>query len=297
MRRGNLGDKLFAGFNYTVVALFTLFCFLPFYLLVISSFTDQQVLQLDGYSLWPRKLSIEAYKWVLGGKQVLVGYQVSTFVTVVGTFLSVTLMCGVAYALSVKKFKLRNPLSFYVYFTMIFSGGLIPWFITCRMVGLYDNIWALIVPMLINPWWIFILRNYFNSLPGEIMESAIIDGASDWTILARIVLPLSLPVLATTALFVAVAYWNDWWHGVILLDFANFRPLQVIILRIINSIRAIRQAMAMEGGNALALSSAQIPAKSIRMAIVVVTIGPVILFYPFVQRYFIKGLTVGSIKG
>ena len=297
MRRGNLGDKLFAGFNYTVVALFTLFCFLPFYLLVISSFTDQQVLQLDGYSLWPRKLSIEAYKWVLGGKQVLVGYQVSTFVTVVGTFLSVALMCGVAYALSVKKFKLRNPLSFYVYFTMIFSGGLIPWFITCRMVGLYDNIWALIVPMLINPWWIFILRNYFNSLPGEIMESAIIDGASDWTILARIVLPLSLPVLATTALFVAVAYWNDWWHGVILLDFADFRPLQVIILRIINSIRAIRQAMAMEGGNALALSSAQIPAKSIRMAIVVVTIGPVILFYPFVQRYFIKGLTVGSIKG
>ncbi len=297
MRRGNLGDKLFAGFNYTVVALFTLFCFLPFYLLVISSFTDQQVLQLDGYSLWPRKLSIEAYKWVLGGKQVLVGYQVSTFVTVVGTFLSVTLMCGVAYALSVKKFKLRNPLSFYVYFTMIFSGGLIPWFITCRMVGLYDNIWALIVPMLINPWWIFILRNYFNSLPGEIMESAIIDGASDWTILARIVLPLSLPVLATTALFVAVAYWNDWWHGVILLDFAHFRPLQVIILRIINSIRAIRQAMAMEGGNTLALSSAQIPAKSIRMAIVVVTIGPVILFYPFVQRYFIKGLTVGSIKG
>ena len=277
--------------------LFTLFCFLPFYLLVISSFTDQQVLQVDGYSLWPRKFSIEAYQWVLKGKQVLVGYQVSTFVTVVGTFLSVALMSGVAYALSVKKFKFRNQLSFYIYFTMIFSGGLIPWFITCRMLGLYDNIWALIVPMLMNPWWIFILRNYFNGLPGEIMESAVIDGASDWTILTRIVLPLSTPVLATTALFVAVAYWNDWWHGVILLDFADFRPLQVLILRIINSIRAIRQAMAMEGGSSLAISSAQIPAKSIRMAIVVVTIGPIILLYPFVQRYFIKGLTVGSVKG
>ncbi len=297
MRRSILGERLFAAANYVVVMLFTVFCFLPFYLLVISSLTDQQVLQLDGYSLWPRKFSIEAYKWVLNGKPVLVGYQVSTFVTVVGTFLSVALMSGVAYALSVKKFKLRNQLSFYIYFTMIFSGGLIPWFITCRMLGLYDNIWALIVPMLMNPWWIFILRNYFNGLPGEIMESAVIDGASDWTILTRIVLPLSMPVLATTALFVAVGYWNDWWHGVILLDFAEFRPLQVIILRIINSIRAIRQAMAMEGGGALAISSAQIPAKSIRMAIVVVTIGPIILLYPFVQRYFIKGLTVGSVKG
>ena len=297
MRRSRLGERLFAGTNYTVATLFTVFCFLPFYLLVISSLTDQKVLQLDGYSLWPRKFSLEAYKWVLRGKPVLVGYQVSTFVTVVGTFLSVVLMCGVAYALSVKKFKFRNQLSFYIYFTMVFSGGLIPWFITCRALGLYDNIWALIVPMLMNPWWIFILRNYFNGLPGEIMESAVIDGASDWTILTRIVLPLSMPVLATTALFVAVGYWNDWWHGVILLDFAEFRPLQVIILRIINSIRAIRQAMAMEGGGALAISSAQIPAKSIRMAIVVVTIGPIILLYPFVQRYFIKGLTVGSVKG
>jgi len=297
MRRSRLGERLFAGANYLVVTLFTGFCFLPFYLLVISSFTDKQVLQLDGYSLWPRKFSLEAYKWVLGGKQVLVGYQVSTFVTVVGTFLSVALMSGVAYALSVKRFKFRNQLSFYIYFTMIFSGGLIPWFITCRGLGLYDNIWALIIPMLMNPWWIFILRNYFNGLPGEIMESAVIDGASDWTILTRIVLPLSMPVLATTALFVAVGYWNDWWHGVILLDFVDFRPLQVIILRIINSIRAIRQAMAMEGGSSLAISSAQIPAKSIRMAIVVVTIGPIILLYPFVQRYFIKGLTVGSVKG
>lgn len=297
MRRSKLGERLFAGANYVVVILFTVFCFLPFYLLVISSFTDQQVLQLDGYSLWPRKFSLEAYKWVLNGKPVLVGYQVSTFVTVVGTFLSVALMSGVAYALSVKKFKFRNQLSFYIYFTMIFSGGLIPWFITCRTLGLYDNVWALIVPMLMNPWWIFILRNYFNGLPGEIMESAVIDGASDWTILTRIVLPLSMPVLATTALFVAVGYWNDWWHGVILLDFAEFRPLQVIILRIINSIRAIRQAMAMEGGSSLAISSAQIPAKSIRMAIVVVTIGPIILLYPFVQRYFIEGLTVGSVKG
>jgi putative aldouronate transport system permease protein len=292
-----LGDRLFAALNYVIAGVFAVLCFLPFYMLLITSFTDKIVLDMDGYKLWPRKFSIEAYKWVLKGRQVVTGYQVSLFVAIVGTCLSVMLMCGIAYAMSERKFPWRNPLSFYVYFTMIFSGGLIPWFITCRNLGLYDNIWALIVPMLINPWWVFILRNYFNSLPGEIMESARIDGASDWTILTRIVLPLSAPVLATTALFVAVAYWNDWWHGVILLDFADFRPLQVIILRIINSIRAIRAAMQQEGGGQLAISTAQIPAKSIRMATVVVTIGPIVLLYPFVQRYFIQGLTVGSVKG
>ena len=297
MRYTKLSDKLFTTFNYVAVSVFTVLCFVPFYLLVISSVTDAQVLQVDGYTLWPRKFSLEAYRWVLRGQQVLTGYQVSMFVTIVGTLLSVMLMSGVAYALSTKKLRWRNQLSFYVYFTMIFGGGIIPWFITMRMLGLFDNIWALIVPMLINPWWIFILRNYFNSLPGEIMESAFIDGASDWTILTRIVLPLSTPVLATTALFVAVAYWNDWWHGVILLQFAEFRPLQVLILRVINSIRAIRAAMQMPGGQTLAIGTEQIPAKSIRMAIVMVTIGPIILLYPFVQRYFIKGLTVGSIKG
>jgi putative aldouronate transport system permease protein len=291
-----LGNWLFDTFNYVVTGLFALFCLLPFYLLVVSSFTDKHVLQTDGYKLFPRKLSIEAYQWVLKGRQIVTGYQVSAFVTIVGTCLSVMLMCGLAYALSARKFPWRHQLSFYVYFTMVFSGGLIPWFITCRSLGLYDNIWALIVPMLMNPWWVFILRNYFNSLPNEILESARIDGASDWTILARVVLPLSMPVLATTALFVAVAYWNDWWHGVILLDFADFRPLQVIILRIINSIRAIRQAMQYEG-TTMAIDTSQIPAKSIRMATVVVTIGPIVLVYPFVQRYFIRGLTVGSVKG
>jgi ABC-type glycerol-3-phosphate transport system permease component len=293
----NVGDKLFSALNYVIVIAFVVFCFLPFYTLIITSVTDKIVLDVDGYRLWPRKFSIEAYRWVLKGKQVITGYQVSTFVTIVGTVLSVTLMSGLAYAMAARKFPWRHHLSFYVYFTMIFSGGLIPWFITLRGLGLYDNVWALIVPMLMNPWWIFILRNYFNSLPHEILESARIDGASDWTILARIVLPLSMPVLATTALFVAVAYWNDWWHGVILLDFADFRPLQVIILRIINSIRAIRAAMQQEGAGQIAITTAQIPAKSVRMAIVVVTIGPIVLLYPFVQRYFIRGLTVGSVKG
>ncbi|MCL5996663.1 MAG: carbohydrate ABC transporter permease [Chloroflexi bacterium] len=291
-----LSDRIFSAFNYIVATLFTLICFIPFYTMVIASVTEKRALIRFGYQFWPSQFTLEAYQWVLRGQAVLTGYAVTVFVTLTGTLLSLTLMCALAYAMSNKKFKPRNPIAFYVYFTMIFSGGIIPWFITMRAVGLYDNIWALIVPMLMNPWWIFVLRNYFNNLPTEILESARIDGASDLQILTRIVLPLSTPVLATTALFVSVAYWNDWWHGVMLLDFADFRPLQVIILRIINNIRAIREAMSVPGST-ITIDMSQIPALSIRMAIVVVTIGPIILVYPFVQRYFIHGLTLGAIKG
>lgn len=292
----SIRDRLFSLIIYMIATVFSIMCFVPFYTMVIASFTEKRTLIRFGYQFWPREFSIEAYQWVLRGQSIITGYSVTLFVTIAGTLLSLMFMCALAYAMSNKKFKPRNQISFYVYFTMIFSGGIIPWFITMRALGLYDNVWALIVPMLMNPWWIFILRNYFNSLPSEVMESARIDGASDVQILLRIVLPLSMPVLATAGLFVSVAYWNDWWHGVMLLDFADFRPLQVIILRIINNIRAIREAMAVPGSS-VSIDMSQIPALSIRMAIVVVTIGPIILVYPFVQRYFIQGLMLGAIKG
>jgi len=290
------GDRVLIAMFYVIITLSALFCLLPFYLLFISSITDKMVLRIDGYKLWPREFSLEAYKWVLKGQQIITGYKVSVFVTVVGTVLAILFMSGIAYTMSNKKFKFRNQLAFYLYFTMIFSGGLIPWFITCREVGLYDNIWALIVPMLINPWWVFILRNYFDSLPVEVLESARIDGAGDFRLLHSIVLPLSMPALATASLFTGVAYWNDWWHGVLLLDFVDFRPLQVIILRMINSLRAIREAMKQPGISAM-VDTTQLPALSVRMATVMVTIGPIVLLYPFVQRYFVRGLTLGSIKG
>ena len=296
MTNRTISDRVFSMAMYVIATLFTVACFIPFWGMLIASVTEKRTLIREGYRLWPSVFSLEAFQWVLRGQQVINGYMVTVFVTVVGTLLSLILMSCLAYTMSVKKFKLRNALAFYVYFTMIFSGGIIPWYITMRGFGLYDNVWALIVPMVMSPWWVFVLRNYFNGLPSEVMESARIDGASDVQILTRIVLPLSTPVLATVSLFVAVAYWNDWWHGVMLLDFADFRPLQVIILRIINNIRAIREAMAVPGST-ITIDMSQVPALSIRMAIVVVTIGPIILVYPFVQRYFIRGLTLGAIKG
>jgi putative aldouronate transport system permease protein len=194
-----------------------------------------------------------------------------------------------------RRFRYRNQLAFYVFFTMIFIPGIVPWFIVTRNIYLLkDNYQALIMPMLIQPFWVFVLRNYFMSLPTEIMESAYVDGASDAVILFKIVLPLSTPVLATVGLFMAVAYWNDWFLGVMLLDFAEFRPLSVIILKMVNNIQSIQTAMQQPG---TIIHLENLPTLSIRMATAVITIGPIIFVYPFVQKYFVKGLTMGAIKG
>jgi ABC-type glycerol-3-phosphate transport system permease component len=204
-------------------------------------------------------------------------------------------MSGLAYVMSLKRLKSRNKLAFYVFFTMIFSAGIVPWFITTRnLLHLQDTLWALILPMMVQPFWIFVLRNFFASLPTEILESAYMDGATDATILFQIVLPLSTPALATVGLFMAVAYWNDWFLAVMLLDFAKFSPLSVIILKMVSNVQAIQAAMKQPG---VSVNLAGLPTLGIRMATACITIGPIILVYPFVQRYFVKGLTLGAIKG
>jgi ABC-type glycerol-3-phosphate transport system permease component len=288
------GSRLVSWFSHVLLLLFTVACLIPVWIMVVASFTHNATLQVDGYLPWARRWSLEAYRFVFAGSEIRTAYQVTVFVTVVGTVCSLVIMSGLAYVMSVRRFRGRHALAFYVYFTMIFTGGIIPWFVTMRMLGLMDTIWALIIPLLVNPWWVFILRNFFKELPEEIIESARLDGASDATILFRIVLPLSLPALATVGLFMAVIYWNDWWHGMMLLNFAKFRPLAVILLRMVQSIRAIEQAI--RTGSAMVDVSA-LPTLSIRMATTVLTIGPIILVYPFVQRYFIRGLMLGGIKG
>lgn len=280
---------------YGVLGLFALFCLMPFWIMIVASFTDDLVLRQDGYLPWARAWSLEGYRWVIKGGDVRTGYMVSIFVTVIGTFSSLFVMSGLGYVMALKRLKGRNKIAFYVFFTMIFTPSLIPWFITVRnLLGMYDNIWALILPMMVQPFWVFVLRNFFAALPNELLESAYMDGANDATILLKIVLPLSTPALATVGLFMAVAYWNDWFLGVMLLDFANFKPLSVIILKMINNIQAIQAAMKQPG---VSINLAGMPSMSIRMATACITIGPIILAYPFVQRYFVRGLTMGAVKG
>jgi putative aldouronate transport system permease protein len=291
----NLGDRIFIGGAYIYLTIFTIFCIFPFWIMIVASFTDDMVLRQDGYLPWARIWSLAAYEWVLRGSEVRIGYMVTLFVTVVGTLSSLFVMSGLAYVMALKRLKGRNKIAFYVFFTMIFTPGLIPWFITARnLLQLHDSIWALILPMLVQPFWVFVLRNFFAAIPNEIMESAYLDGASDSTILFRIVLPLSKPALATVGLFMAVAYWNDWFLGVMLLDFAPFRPLSVIILKMVNNVQAI-QAAAQYPGVSVRLDT--IPTLAFRMATACIIIGPIVLAYPFVQRYFVRGLTMGAIKG
>ena len=296
MREGkSWGDRLFVGGAYFYLTLFVIFCVFPFWIMIVAAFTDDKVLRTDGYLPWARVWALDAFRWVLRGSEVRIGYMTTVFVTTVGTVGSLMAMAGLAYVMSLKRLKWRNLLAFYVFFTMIFIPGLIPWFIVTRNVyHLNDTIWALILPMVIQPFWIFVMRNFFAALPTEIMESAYLDGANDATILFRIVLPLSKPVLATVGLFMAVAYWNDWFLGVMLLDFAPFRPLSVIILRMVNNVQAIATAASFPG---VSIKLDAIPTLSFRMATACIIIGPIILVYPFVQRYFVQGLTMGAVKG
>lgn len=295
IEKKNVGDRLFDTGNVVFLTLFALFCLLPFWIMTVAAFTDDLSLKQNGYLPWASKFSLEAFEWVLKGRDIQVGYQTSVFITIVGTICSLIAMAGLGYVLSLKRFRYRNQFAFYVFFTMIFIPGIVPWFIVTRNIYmLKDNYQALIMPMLIQPFWVFVLRNYFMSLPTEIMESAYVDGASDAVILFKIVLPLSTPVLATVGLFMAVAYWNDWFLGVMLLDFAEFRPLSVIILKMVNNIQSIQTAMQQPG---TIIHLENLPTLSIRMATAVITIGPIIFVYPFVQKYFVKGLTMGAIKG
>lgn len=295
IEKTGFSNRIFTVVNYFYLALFALFCLMPFWIMVAASFTDDMSLRQNGYLPWISKFSTDAYNWVFKGRDIQVGYLVSIFITVVGTFSSLFVMSGLAYVMSLKRLKGRNKIAFYVFFTMIFVPGIVPWFITCRnLLGLKDTVWALILPMIVQPFWIFVLRNFFAALPTEILESAYMDGATDATILFRIVLPLSTPVLATVGLFMAVAYWNDWFLAVMLLDTAKFRPLSVIIFKMISNIQAIATAMKQPG---TIINLGSLPTLGIRMATACITIGPIILVYPFVQRYFVKGLTLGAIKG
>jgi putative aldouronate transport system permease protein len=296
VEENSAGSRLFIILNHIFLGLFALFCLLPFWIMIVASFTPDRDLATGGYWIWTRSISTEAYQWVLNGKDIQIGYQVSIFVTVFGTFSSLVIMSGLAYVLSLRRLKGRKLLAFFVFFTMIFNGGLIPWFITVRnILGLHDNIWALIIPMVCSAFWVLVMRGFFEGLPQEIMESAYLDGASDAQILYNIILPLSKPVLATVGLFMAVTFWNDWFMGTMLLDFAPFRPLPVIILRMINNVRSVQVATQIPGASIAPLT--EIPTYAIRMAMAAITIGPIIFIVPFVQKYFVRGLTLGSIKG
>jgi putative aldouronate transport system permease protein len=213
-------------------------------------------------------------------------------VTMAGTLGGVLVSSLVAYPLSRKRFKLRGLLSFYVFFTMLFSGGLIPTYIVVsNLLGLRNNFLALILPILVNPWYILILRTYFSQIPEELIDAARVDGAGEWRIFFKIVLPLSKPALATIGLFYVLAYWNDWFQALLYIDNSNLYPLQYLLYSILTNIQALAE------NPFFASELAIVPAQTVRMAMAVLVAGPAVFAFLLVQKYFIRGLTIGSLKG
>lgn len=279
---------------YALITIYSAICLVPMLLVLMISVTDENALLKNGYSLIPETFSLYAYKLIFtGGSQVMQSYAVSTFVTVVGTFLAITVTAMAGYTLANKNVKHRNLLALYFFITMIFSAGVVPWYLMNRMLGLTDNILALIIPsLLFSPFNLFLVRNFMNGVPDSLRESATIDGANDITIAFRIYLPLCTPVLATIALFYGLDYWNNWWNAIMLIDTKDLYPLQFMLLQLQSEISMLNE-MAMLAGT----SDMTLPSESVKMGTAIVTIGPIVFLYPYLQKYFVKGLVIGSVKG
>lgn len=278
---------------YTVLCAFALFCFIPFWIVFINSFADESILQTAGYQLFPGKFSLHAYEFLLSGKQVFRSYGVTIIVTIAGTALGVFMTAAYAYTLSHRKVKYRNILSFLTFLTMLFGAGLVGFYmLIANWLHLKDSVWALILPYLLNPFYAFILVSYYRTLPYELNEAATVDGANDLYIFFRIIWPISLPAIATVSLFYALQYWNDWYLSLLFIDNYKMLPLQMMIRQLMSNINV----MAYVGGSQTQYNIV-VPTYGMQLAIVCVTIGPIVFVYPFIQRFFIKGLTLGSVKG
>lgn len=274
-----------------VIGLFSLFCLLPLWVVALGSITREDIIVREGYKLFTTHLSLDAYKLLFTGERVYRSFSISVIVTLAGTALSLAATSMLAYSLSNKGLKYRNQLSFIVFFTMLFSGGIVPWYILItQYLKMGNSLLALFIPYLVNPWYMFMMRNFFSAVPESIMESAKIDGANDIFILARIVLPLSLPALATIGLFYTLQYWNDWWLALMFIEDGKKYPMQMLLRALVSNLMAA-------AGSLNSRISVRLPSYGVRMATTIVTIGPIVFVYPAVQKYFIKGLTVGAIKG
>ena len=288
------GDYTVSFICYAFIILFAIACLVPLLLVLSSSFTSQAALNQFGYRIFPKDFSTEAYSMLFKSGTVLPSYGVTFFVTIVGTVLSMLVTCACAYAISCKNMYYRSKIAFFIYFTMLFSGGLVPTYLwVTKYLHLSDSLWSLILPSLVNAWNLLLMRNFFNSIPEALSESARIDGANDMVILFKIILPISLPGIATVGLFYALAYWNEWYKALLYIHTDWKYPLKYLIMRIQKDIQFVQQNAAQAGVQTEGL----IPAETVQMATAVVTIGPIVLLYPFLQKYFVQGLTVGSVKG
>ena len=288
--------RLFDALSYVILFVLSFLCALPFLLVISGSFSQQTDILMHGYRLFPEKVSLDAYKMLFKiPEELLRAYGVTIFVTVTGTFFGLWFTSMAAYVIASKDFRYRYQVSFFFYFTSIFGGGLVPWYVfNTKYLHFHNNLIALILPILVNVTYLLILKSYMMNIPDSLYESARLDGAGDFTIYWRIVMPLTKSGLATVGLFIALAYWNDWYNAMLYMDEGsrNLYPLQYFLNNILTKAQARNAAAARSG-----IPASDVPSEPMKLAMTVVATGPIVLLYPFLQKFFVKGVTIGAVKG
>lgn len=283
-------SRLFDAANVLVLVIIGLVCILPFLHVLAKSLSDQASVMANKVSFYPIGLNLSAFEFVLTQSRYFEALKVTLFVTVVGTMLSMAITIMAAYPLSKPEFRGRKLITLLYVFSMLFYGGIIPGYILMKSLGLLDTVWAMIIPLLVVPFNLFVCKTFFEGLPESIEESARMDGASNFRILVSILLPISLPVIATLGIFYAVGYWNNYFHPLIYINAVDLKPLQIFLYDTISNTEDVIAQQPEEVR--LSLSS-----EGLRAATVILTVLPILLVYPFLQKYFVHGLTVGSVKG
>lgn len=293
--RSSYKINIFKILVYVMLGITSLICVLPFVIIISGSLTDNYTILSEGYGLIPKNVTLAAYKTIFRAPQdILQAYKMTFFYTVVGTSIGLFIITMTAYVISRTEFKYRNTVSFMIYFTSIFGGGMIPWYLMySEVLGLKGSTLAIWFPALMSPFLVILMRTFIKgSVPDALSEAAKIDGAGHVTIFLKIVLPVIGPGLATVGLFLALGYWNDWYRSSMFSTSSKTWELQFYLYDMVNSTQALRQMAANTN-----ISTADMPTQSVKLAMAVVATGPVLLFYPFVQKYFVSGITIGAVKG
>jgi putative aldouronate transport system permease protein len=294
MKNKTISDHVMSFISYTVVFVFSLFCLYPLLLTLMVSVSDENKVQIHGFKLIPEQFSLQTYKylWDRASESIYNAYAVTFFVTIAGTIFAMLVTMMIAFTISQKSVKYRNWISFFCYLSVIFSAGMLPWYIVCvKVMHIQNTIFALFVPYAVNVWNLFLLRNYFKSIPDAVIESAKMDGANPFLVFYKLVIPLSKTAVLTVGLFYAIQFWNDWWLSIMLITNNKLFPLQFYLFSLLTS------AQALSSGQSMNASNISIPTETIKMATTIITLGPVIFLFPLVQKYFVKGIMIGAVKG
>jgi putative aldouronate transport system permease protein len=293
--REEAGTRIFNAVAAVILLLLSFLCVLPFIIIVSGSLTSNDTIVREGYSIVPRDVSFEAYKTIFENPEdILKAYEVTIFVTITGTLIGLTIIAMTGYVLSRREFRYRNVMSFLIYFTSIFGGGLVPWyFMYTGVLQSKGTLFPIIVPGLMSPFLIILMRTFIvTALPNEVTEAAIVDGAGNFTIFCRVVLPVVTPGLATVGLFLALGYWNDWYRSSLFSTNSSTWMLQYYLYNMVNRAEALRRIASQSD-----ILLTDLPRESVKLAMAVVVTGPILLLYPFIQKYFVSGITIGAVKG